>query len=345
MRFRRAVLCVPVLLTPAAAVLAIWQNSGPPGTRANAVSASGNEPSVAYAAATVLESSTSALYRTDDGGQSWTALAEASRGDSYAQIFADPRVGGRVFAALQKATGSTDIVRSIDHGDNWNTVLTVSTRCVPSFETGAGADSLLFGCGTRFFRTADAGLSWNEPATPFTENVRLTAGGGGALYAYGLSRIFRSLTGGSSWVDAGAAPPACPGLLSLRIDPADPSTFIAGTGVIGAGGFQCGGVYRSTNAGASWSAPGLSGVYVTDLAFDPTDSSRVYACAIYVAGILPPGGVYASGDGGRSFGDLRLPTTGALDLAVSANGGLVHAATALGVYEERIRRTRVVPPR
>ncbi len=345
MRFRRAALCLLALLTPAAAVRAAWQTSGPAGARANAVSAAGGEPAVAYAAATVLESSTSALYRTDDGGQSWTGLVEAARGDSYAQVYADPRGGGRVFAALQKGTGATDILRSVDHGDNWSTVLTVSTRCVPSFETGAGPDSVVFSCGTRFFRTTDAGLSWNEPATPFGENVRLAAGGGGVLYAYGVSHIYRSVTGGSTWVEAGAAPPACPGLLSLRIDPADPSVFLAGTGMVGAGGFQCGGVYRSANAGASWSAPGLSGVYVTDLAFDPTDSSRVYACASYVAGILPPGGVYASGDGGRSFGNLRLPTTGALDLAVSANGGIVHAATGLGVYEDRIRKTRVVPPR
>ena len=345
MRFRLAALCLVALLTPAAAVRAAWQTSGPAGARANAVGAAGDDPAIAYAAATIFESSTSVLYRTADAGMSWTALAEASRGDSYAQVFADPRLAGRVFAALQKGNGTTDILRSLDRGDNWDTVLTVSSRCVPSFETGAAADSLLFTCGTRFFRTIDAGVSWEEPVTPFTENVRLTAGGGGALYAYSVSHIFRSVTGGSTWVDAGAAPPACPGLLSLRIDPADPSAFLAGTGVIGAGGFQCGGVYRSANGGASWSAPGLSGVYVTDLAFDPTDASRVYACASYVAGILPPGGVYASGDGGRSFGNLRLPTTGALDLAVSADGGVVHAATSAGVYEERIRRTRVVLPR
>jgi len=116
-------------------------------------------------------------------------------------------------------------------------------------------------------------------------------------------------------------------------------------GLIGAGGFQCGGVYRSTNAGASWAAPSLSGVYVTDLAVDPTDATRVYACASFIAGILPPGGVWVSGDGGLSFSDTHLPATGALELAVSSTGNLVHAATPLGVYERGVRRTRVVPPR
>ncbi len=221
----------------------------------------------------------------------------------------------------------------------------MSTRCVPSFATGAGPDSLLFTCGTRFFRTSNAGLTWEEPPTPFAENMRLAPAPGGILYAYSLSRFFRSADAGTSWTEAGAAPPACAGLLSLRVDPTNPSAFLAGTGVLGAGGFQCGGVYRSANAGASWSGPGLSGVYVTDLAFDPTDATRVYACASYIAGILPPGGVYVSGDGGRTFGDSHLPTTGALELAVSATGNLVHAATPVGVYEREVRRTRVVPPR
>ena len=216
---------------------------------------------------------------------------------------------------------------------------------MPSFATAAGPDSLVFTCGTRFFRTSDAGLTWEEPPTPFTENVRLAPAPGGVFYAYGTTRVFRSTTGGLSWVEAAAAPPACPGLLSLRVDPGNPSVFLAGTGLIGAGGFQCGGVYRSTNAGASWAAPSLSGVYVTDLAVDPTDATRVYACASFIAGILPPGGVWVSGDGGLSFSDTHLPATGALELAISSTGNLVHAATPVGVYERGVRRTRVVSPR
>ena len=345
MRFRRAALWLLALSAPAALAQSGWVTSGPEGVRANAVTAPGDDDARAYAAAAILDSSTSALYRTDDAGQTWTALIESNRGDSYAQVFADPRDGSRVFAALQRGNGTTDIVRSTDLGENWSTILTVSTRCVPSFAIGAGADSLLFTCGTRFFRTPDAGLTWEEPPTPFTENVRLTTAPGGVLIAYSVSRIFRSVTGGTSWTETGGAPPDCTGLLALRVDPSAPSVFLAGTGVIGGGGFECGGVYRSTNGGANWSAPSLSGVYVTDLSGDPTDAARVWACASSIAGILPPGGVYVSADGGLSFSNTHLPAAGALELAVSSTGSLVHAATPLGVYERGVRRTRVVPPR
>ena len=81
------------------------------------------------------------------------------------------------------------------------------------------------------------------------------------------------------------------------------------------------------------------------MAFGRGDSSRAYASASFISGILPPGGVYSSGDGGRSFSDANLPASGALEVAVSATGRIVYAATALGVYQDAGRTTRLVPAR
>ncbi len=344
MRFHRsrparalAILAVPVAST----LVPGWSSSGPSGTRANSVSAAPDHDGRAYAAATILESGTSALYRTDDAGRTWTGLVEAGTGDVFSEIFADPRGGSRVFASVQRGNGVTDVFRSDDLGEHWGTILSLSTRCVPSFAAGTTPDSLYLTCGTRFLRTPDAGNSWDEPAAPFTENVRLAAGPG-VLYAYAPSRLYRSDDLGTTWVQSAQPPAACPGFLSLAADPAAPQTLLAGTGVVGAGGFQCGGVYRSTDRGATWGAAGLTGVYVTDVTFDADEPARAYAAASFISGILPPGGVYASGDGGRSFSDMRLPASGALEVAVSATGRSVYAATALGVYQQPIRRTRTV---
>jgi photosystem II stability/assembly factor-like uncharacterized protein len=337
----RAARALAILAAPAAIAVSGWESFGPPGTRVNSVSAARDDESRAYAAATILESATSALYRTDDAGRTWTGLVEAGAGDAYSEIFADPRDPDRVFASAQRGHGVTDIYRSDDRGENWGTILTLSTRCVPSFAAGGAPDSLYLTCATRFLRTIDAGNSWDEPATPFTENVRL-APGPGVLYAYGPSRIFRSDNLGTTWVQGAAPPAGCPSFLSLAADPVSPQVLLAGTGVIGSGGFQCGGVYRSSDRGATWAAPGLTGVYVTDVAFDADDPSRAYAAASFIAGILPPGGVYASGDGGRSFSNTRLPASGALEVAVSATGRILYAATALGVYQQPVRRARTV---
>ena len=341
MHWPRAVRALAILAAPAAIAVSGWETFGPAGTRVNSVSAAGDADGRAYAAATILESSTSALYRTDDAGRTWTGLIEAGAGDAFSGIFADPRNAQRVFASAQRGQGATEIYRSDDRGENWGTILSLTARCVPSMVAGGAPDSLYLTCGTRFLRTIDAGNTWDEPATPFTENVRLTSGPG-ALYAYGPSRVFRSDNLGTTWVQGAAPPAACPSFLSLAVDPVDPQALLAGTGVIGAGGFQCGGVYRSSNRGTTWSSPGLTGVYVTDVTFDSDDSSRAYAAASFIAGILPPGGVYASGDGGRSFSSTRLPASGALEVAVSATGRLLYAATPLGVYQQTVRRTQTV---
>jgi hypothetical protein len=337
---------VLVLISAATPLLALsgWGTPGPPGTRATAVGAAGDDDSRAYAAATTLESGTSVLYRTDDAGLTWTPLIEASGADSYAEVFPDPRDGNRVFASAQKGNGLTDVYRSLDRGGNWSTVLTISTRCVPSFAAAGGPDALVLTCGTRVFRTSDAGLSWDEPAAPFTAATRLAPGPAGTLYAYELTRVFRSTNGATTWTEVGQAPAACPGLLALDADPSAPGTLLAGVGLLGTGGFQCGGVFRSTDSGASWAVSSIASVYVTDVAFAPS-GGRVYACASSIPGLLPPGGVYVSGDGGRTFGGTGLPSAGALEIAVSASGAAVYAATPLGVFARDVRATRRLPQR
>ena len=322
-----------------------WSTSGPPLSLVNSVASAPDADHIVYSTGSQLEAKESAIYGSEDSGSTWTPLVEAPQGDYWSEVFVDPRDTQRLFAGAQTAGQTTTIYRSTNRGQVWNIVLTISIVCGPSFATGNGPDSLLIACGTRFFHTPDAGLTWDERPTPFTETTKLTPGPASAVYAYGASRIFRSTNEGSSWLDAGDAPDACPGILSLRVDPANAQHYIAGTGALGTGGFRCGGVFTSADAGATWTASDLAGVYVTDVRLDPSDPHGVYACASYIAGILPKGGVWRSSDDGRTWRSLRLPVNGALRLAVSADGTTVHAATPSGAYDLALRKTRVVAPR
>jgi hypothetical protein len=322
-----------------------WHTSGPTLTSVNAISTASDEDATVYVGASIYEAQQSAIFGSTDGGGTWTALFEPSRGDYLSELLVDPRDASRIFAGILGGGGITRIYRSTDHGDTWSQLLSIGNVCVPSFVAGAGPDSILFSCGMRFFRSGYAGLTWSEPPTPFAEAVSLAAAPDGTLYAYGPTKIFRSTNAGDAWTPSADAPPGCPGILVLRLDPSNPNAFVAGTGLLGTGGFQCGGVFRSSDAGRTWTASGLSAVYVTDVAIDTADPSILYASASYIPGILPKGGVFRSADAGDTWTNLRLPVPSALHLALSSSGRLLHAATSLGAFELGIRKTRVVAPR
>jgi hypothetical protein len=320
--------------------IASWTSGGPALNQVNAVSPDPNDEGTVYASASLFAASQSAIYGSVDGARTWTPLEEVPSGEFFAEVYADPRGGRRVFAGTQASGFGTRVYRSTDAGASWSVLMTIPDTCVPSFAAASGADGIVVSCGTRAFASPDAGATWSEPPNPFTESTKVTSAPGGDVVAYGTSHFFRTPDGGMTWNAAGAAPAACPGMLSLRVDAANANSMLAGTGVLGAGGFQCGGVYRSADGGATWTATNLSGVYVTDVRFGPAGTA--YACASYIAGILPVGGAWGSEDGGATWENLRLPTTGALKIAASKTARHVYAATPLGVYVRTERRTRTV---
>ena len=321
---------------------------GPAGTRANSVSAAPDDDGRAYAAATILESATSALYRTDDAGRSWTGLVEAGPGDAFSEVFADPRDGNRVFASAQRAYGCDRCLpfgrprrALVDRPDSLDALRAFLRR-------GHGGRLALSDLRHALPAHGRRRPLLGRARDPFTENVRLAPGP--AADPVCLRRIARL----SEWrrrhlLGAGRlAPPACPGLLALAADPGDSNVLLAGTGVIGAGGFQCGGVYRSVNGGTTWGdrepfrrLRHRRRVRPRPVAPAPTPR------ASFIAGILPPGGVYDK----RRWRPIvlryaRLPVTGALGLSVSATGRFVYAATrARRLSRTASRRTRLVPER
>jgi photosystem II stability/assembly factor-like uncharacterized protein len=124
---------------------------------------------------------------------------------------------------------------------------------------------------------------------------------------------------------------------------------------------SCGGLYRSTDGGKSWSAIGLAGDYVTSVAIDAANPRTVYAGARLVS-FSGVGGVFRSADGGDTWAPFEsgLPLFhGVTELAIDSTGRNLHAAaTSGGVYDYeltpdarlpiapiRFRGTRTLPVR
>ena len=144
------------------------------------------------------------------------------------------------------------------------------------------------------FRSTDGGVTWK--ATGLTSRVDALAIDPltpSTLYA-GTSyvgSIFKSTDRGDTWKPT--VNEELPGAPALVIDPVTPSTLYVGTGS---------GVFKSTDAGASWNAlnTGLANLSVTALVIDPIAPSTLYAGTT--------GGVYAIEQVTPCVGDCHTQT-------------------------------------
>ncbi len=168
--------------------------------------------------------------------------------------------------------------------------------------------------------TVDGGKHWRMTSEEFESTANQGINSNGLLFSKqdpdivyaGIERlgIWKSLDGGSSWVDKniGIASGNGHNAVSFAISPDDVNTVFAGTD---------GGLYKSVNGGATWQrlSNGLpSGATVTDndihstvtaIAVNPDNTNVIYA-AFYAVGVDETAGVYKSIDGGDYWSSANV---------------------------------------
>jgi len=123
----------------------------------------------------------------------------------------------------------------------------------------------------------------------------------------------KGLGGSSSWSPANGGLPPNARVVALAIDPTNADVIYAG--------LWGGGVYRSEDGGATWTARngGLGDLQIFALALDPTEPKVVYAATSQQ-------GVYRTADGGDHWLLDGLPGQTVYTLGVD-QGGVVYAGT------------------
>jgi hypothetical protein len=229
-----------------------------------------NDPDIVYAsfttrAATRFEYTNRGVYRSADGGNSWTLVKPPSSTDVFAGFLA-LAPGSR--ATLFDLT-CAGVFRSMDGGSSW-------ASSVP--ETPG------YGCGGLQIVLVD-------PRTSST------------VYVAGPAGVFRSLDGGDSWSRIGIGDSSwSTGVNSLAIDPNAPSTLVAATNGFGILRTTDGGaIWESFNSGlpcfyASAIDPCVLGSTLP-LAFTRTKPSVAYASfgGIFRTGLSSSGSCVPSG--------------------------------------------------
>jgi len=190
------------------------------------------------------------------------------------------------------------------------------------------------------WKTTDAGASWttntnNLPVlgvsdiaiNPSAPNIMYIAtGDGDAAYnlqnGYGDTKsigVLKSIDGGATWNTTGLNwNVTASGLIRrLLINPSNSQILIAATS---------NGIYRTTNAGTSWSLQQAG--WFMDMEFKPTDPNYVYASTF--DNVNGNAQIYTSTNGGIAWGQVtNFTDVIRINLAVSANSpGLVDAVCA-----------------
>lgn len=232
------------------------------------------------------------VYRSTDGGRSWSALGLEETG-LIGRIRVHPDDPDLVYvAALGHPFGKNPergVYRSDDGGGSWTKVLFLSDS--------VGAVDLAMDPENP--RILYAGM-WRAERKPWTLIDASEDGG-----------IYRTRDGGESWEKlTNGLPTGLTGRIGVTVSPAEPDRVWA---IVNAHDPQ-GGVYRSEDGGESWTRVNRERFlrqrhwYYSHIVADPVDPNTVYAMNT---------GLYRSIDGGKSWDGIRVPHGDVHDLWVN----------------------------
>lgn len=187
------------------------------------------------------------------------------------------------------------------------------------------SDGNVFFIGTEngLFRTQDGGNSFTKVlAGGYITDIDMNSNGIGYLtyqtaWNSTTSRVYKTLNGGLTWQITGANPPNGLHLLKVITHPTEGNTVYI---LSGKGRFACGNaeVYKSVNAGDSWTHLTNAIGPALDIELDPFNATNVYlttmeaSCSAQYYWTSVNGNFYKSTDGGDTWGNPLSNNTGVI---------------------------------
>ncbi|HUU98366.1 MAG TPA: hypothetical protein VM487_21750, partial [Phycisphaerae bacterium] len=236
------------------------------------------------------------VWRTTDGGSSWTPLTDHMPTSAMGALALDPLNENTIYAGTGEANYANHsryglgLYKSTDGGESWVQLAedVFGGRCFSKIVINPLNSQIIYAAITR--------------AGGFPE-LAAAKGHPGATGPLGL---FRSSDGGLSWAQLTNGLPSL-SATDVAIDPSAPHTLYAAIGRIF--GHPDNGIYKSTDGGDSWSKLGGGLPSETlgriSLAVAPSMPSRIYTLITRPSDAFGGGasvlGAYRSDDGGGSW--------------------------------------------
>lgn len=238
----------------------------------------------------------SGFYKSLNGAASWS-------NDNYGlkapitDLAIHPTIPSIIYAGTDLG-----VFKSTDGGKNWtamnNGLAAKFVRAIVIDPLNpatlyVGTTSFPGGGSNGVYKTTDGGASWIPRSTGLTTadiiSLAIDPATPSTLYASGGGPVFKTTNGGDSWARSGTG--GSNSTSSVAVDPKTPATVFAGEL------FSNGGIWRSTDFGATWekviSAPGPN----DGLAVSPLTVGLVYAAG--------NGSLFKSVDNGNNWTQVR----------------------------------------
>lgn len=308
-----------------------WTSIGPslqPGSGSiKAIAVDPSSPATIYAGAYA-----EGVYKTTDGGATWTPVNNGISHPFVAALAIDPQAPTTLYAGMAWNYG---LYKSIDGGASWqHTGLMYSD--IYSIAIDPRNPTIVYaGTGRGMRKSIDGGINWSQPNGGFpniivravvidpldSSTVYAAAVDFANNFADNQGGVFKSTDWGETWA---LLWPMELNYWSLAVDPVTPTTLFAAASS---------GLVESTDGGQTW-AYATDEVNFKSLAISPTNPTTVYAGY--------GGGVIASADGGATwkYANTGFPRPGSvLALAVDpSNPDIVYAGRGDGIFRMRLVR-------
>ncbi|MCH7872106.1 MAG: hypothetical protein IID33_10445, partial [Planctomycetes bacterium] len=282
---------------------ALWRERGPApissvqyAGRVSAVACSPSDPERYF-----IGGADGGVWRTTDGGTTWTALTEHMPTTSIGALIIDPLNENTIYAGTGEANYANHsryglgLYKSTDGGDTWtqHAESTFGGRCFSKMAINPANPQILYAAITRAGGFPELAAAKGHPG------------------ATGPLGVFRSLDGGENWTHLTGGLPNL-SATDIAIDPVNPNNVYAGIGRIF--GNPDNGVYKSTDGGNSWTklAGGLPTANIGRIALDvaPSSPQRVYVLIARPSNAFGGGastlGAFRSNDGGATWTSLPI---------------------------------------
>ncbi len=299
-----------------------WQPVGPTnvGGRIADIACHPTDPSIVYAG-----TASGGVFKTTDGGTTWFPTFDDESSLSIGSVAVDPGNAQTIWVGTGEPNGGggsvtyggTGVFRSTDGAATWQNMGLTDTRYIGRVRVHPSDPNTVFvaALGSQWttspdrgvYRTTDAGSSWDRvlastdstgavdllihPTTPSTVYAVMWERSRGPDYLdYGgpTSGLFRSTDGGDTWGElTSGLPSGDRGRIGIAQCESQPNVMYAIYAESNPGAFV--GLYRSTDAGLTWSQTNdssLSGMYSSfgwwfgNVRVDPDDPDVVFALGL-----------------------------------------------------------------